>query len=335
MFRARLICVLASIATFAAAPSAAQTRSRTLSLPLRALGVSANTARASSELLTGYLEDLGLEVVAGDSADGCADPACAVARARERGASRVVYGSLTELRGKVIARVEVSHVDQAEPVFRDQLTANSEDELDGVMRRFAEGVVSGRRHLERPTVYSITEFDTQTPARRRSGSGLGVRAGFLIPTGHSYAGSGRLASVRAVQRFEVEDFQIEVTPLLGLSWSEEVRDWMLFDVSAARLFGRRDLGTYLGGSLGMHDVILQGERSLIFVNPGFPPQTRVVGWSQNLTAPTIDLFAGLIALRTTDLTMVAELRFHYMFARFNEVGGKGANGVVLSFGSSW
>lgn len=327
--------VLALLAALGAAPAPAAAASRTLVLPLQPVGVSHATAAASHELLAGYLTDMGLEVVASDSAGACSERACAIARARERDAVRVVFGSLTWVSGQIVARVEMVDVEGSGPHFRDQRKANFEADLDGLMRRFAEAIASGRHQVDRQSVHSITDFDAHAPVRRASLERFGVRAGFLLPTSNSYGSSNRLAGLRAVHRHEVGDFQVEVTPLLGLLWNDAVLDWTLIDVSVAHLFGGRDLGSYLGAGVGIHEVTIDGSRIDRRTFTEFPLSTSSPAGLQKVTAPSIDLVAGVIALRTADFTLLADVRYHHMLARFREIGGKGANGVLLTFGASW
>jgi hypothetical protein len=333
-----------ALQAFAFAVSAAQEPSapRTLVLPMRALGVSDTTVLVSGDLLVGSLEDLGMDVVRLDSAqpplpggpDACDDPACAGDLGREHDAELVVYGSLSRLGGKIIARLNVLRTGEPAPYYRDQLTATSEDDLDTVMRRFAEGIAAGRPNSNRATVESVTQAETQTPARRATRSGMGIRAGFLFPTGGSFGGAERLTNLRAAYRYEFRDFQIETTPLLGFTWGKGNFDWSILDLGASRIFGTGDFSTYLGASFGVHSVTVQRTRTMVYSYPGYPAYTYEAEVRQTETVPTIDLVAGIMALRTYDFVAVLELRYHYVFESFDDVGGDGAQGVMLTFGTS-
>lgn len=342
--RSAIALALALSATISPRAASAQSDSRMLVLPFRSVGVSDATANVSRELLMGSLADLGLEVVNGDSAsmplphgtEACGEPACAAALGRERGATRVVYGSLSQLGGKIIARLNVLRVDEAAPYYRDQLTSTSEEDLDRVMRRFAEGIASGRPNSDRASVESVTQAETLTPPRRATRRGAGIRAGFLFPTGNSFGGADRLTSLHAVYRYELGDLQVETSTLLGLSWGDGNVDWTLLDVSASRLFGTQDFTTYLGAGLGVHSVTVERRELVTYTYPGVPPYTYTYqqGVQQTETAPTLDLVAGILALRTYDMSLNLEMRFHYVFANFDEVGGDGANGVRVTLGTS-
>ncbi len=316
---------------------------RTLVLPLRPVGVNEQTAHVSRDLLMGSLEDMGLTLIRPDSApplpagaEACETPACAAALGEQHGASQVVYGSLSRLGGKLIARVNVLRAGESVPFYRDQLTATAEDDLDTVMRRFAEGIAAGRPNSDRASVESVTQAETVTPPRRATRAGFGVRAGFLFPTGNSFGGADRLTNIHGAWRTEFKDFMIETTPILGFSWGKGNLDWTMLDVSVARLFGTQDLTTYLGAGLGVHSVRVERRETITTTYPGPPPfvYTYEMLREQSETAPTLDLVAGVMALRTYDFSLIIELRYHYVFARFDELGGDGAQGVRLTFGTS-
>jgi hypothetical protein len=326
----------------AAQSAQADLPARTLVLPLRSIGVSDTTLIVSRDLLVGSLRDLGVDVALADptqaplpeGTEACDDPACATALARQQRAERVVYGSLSKLGAKIIARLDVLRVDESAPYYRDQLTATSEEDLDRVMRRFAEGIAAGRPNSDRASVESVTQAETLTPARRATRSGPGVRAGFLFPTGNSFGGVDRLTNLHAVYRYELRDFMIESSTVLGFTWGEGNLDWTLFDLSASRIFGTRDFSTYLGIGIGVHTVTVEQRRIVDVTSPYYPPYSYETGVRQTETAPTIDLIAGIMALRTYDFSIVLDARFHYVIEKFDRVGGQGAQGVMVSFGTS-
>ena len=339
-----LVLLAALFAPSALAGPSAQTDSsaRTLVLPLHSVGVGDTTTLVSRDLLVGSLQDLGVDVARADptqaplpkGSEACDDPACAAALARQHGAARVVYGSLSKLGVKVIARLSVLRVDERAPYYRDQLTATSEEDLDQVMRRFAEGIAAGRPNSDRASVESVMRAETLTPARRATRSGVGIRAGFLFPSGNSFAGADRLTNLRAVYKYEMRDFQIESSTLLGFTWGKGNLDWTILDLSASRIFGSRDFSTYMGAGIGVHTVTVEQRRTVDEISPYDPPYSYEASFRQTETAPTLDLIAGIMVLRTYDFETVLELRFHYVFEKFGKVGGGGAQGVMVTFGTN-
>lgn len=313
-----------------------------LVLPLRSVGVSDTTAFVSWRLLTDDLRDLGVELAPvgggepgiGASAEACDQAECAVRQAREAGAWRVAYGSVSRLGGKIIARMSVLRVGEDEAYYRDQLTATSEDDLDAVMRRFAEGIAAGRPNSDRATVESVTRAETFAPALRATRSGMGLRAGFLFPTDGGFGGSTRLTNLRATYKYELPSFFVETTTLTGFTFGDGNFDWTLLDIGAARIFGRGDVSPYLGASVGVHTVTVERRETVTTSYPGGPTYTYEQGRSQTETAPTLDVIFGVMGLRTYDFELVAELRYHHVFEAYDRVGGGGAHGVMLTIGTA-
>ncbi|OGF13974.1 MAG: hypothetical protein A2W00_04930 [Candidatus Eisenbacteria bacterium RBG_16_71_46] len=309
---------------------------QTLVLPFRTVGVSDTTATVVAELLQGELEGRGVSMVArslrsadllpGESA--CDDAECAKAAARSYGASRVIYGSLSRLRDKIIVRVRAQWIADAAPYYADQVTSTTEEDLDAVVRRVADGIALGRSNAQHATIETVTAQETLEPRRRVGRSGGGLRAGFIFPVGDSYGGVDRLTSLRLAHVFEIRDYLIESTPVLGFAWRSGTVDWTLLDVFAARIFGIGDFAPYVGAGLGVHSVRV--EKQVTNYSGTFP---YLVSSEQSETTLSADVGVGFLALRTYDYKLVMDLRYHYVFAEFDQLGGKGAHGVAISFGT--
>jgi hypothetical protein len=134
--------------------------------------------------------------------------------------------------------------------------------------------------------------------------------------------------------YEMRDFLIESSTLLGLTWGKGNLDWTILDLSAARIFGSKDFSTYLGAGIGVHTVSVDQRRTIDVTSPYYPTYSYEADLRQTETVPTLDLIAGIMALRTYDFETVLELRFHYAFEKFDKVGGKGAQGVMVTFGTN-
>lgn len=92
-----------------------------------------------------------------------------------------------------------------------------------------------------------------------------------------------------------------------------------------------DFTPHVGAGLGVHSVHV--ERMGTYDSGGTLysyPTSR----SQSETTLTADIGAGLLALRTYDFVIVVELRYHYVFADFDRLGGDGAHGLAITFGTS-
>jgi hypothetical protein len=311
---------------------------KALVLPLRTVGISDTTADVVRDLLARELEARGLAVMDLHNLGGvppsgptaCDEIDCAGRLATECQAAQVVYGSLSKLGGKVLVRVQALRSGENVPYFTDQLSAVGEEDLDVVMRRVAEGISTGRPNSDRATVESITGAEAEVPRRRLVRSGLGARAGFLYPQGDSYAGKDRLTHFRAVWKGEGKNFLVETTTALAWNAGGSSVDWSILDIYGARIFGLGDVAAYAGGGLGLHRVTLKREvpRENPF-NPGYP-------WTdyqeQTATAFAADVGGGLLLFRTYSFEFVIDLRYHVIFDRFAQMNGKGAHGIIISFG---
>jgi hypothetical protein len=335
----RALALLGCLAVLATAAATGQTA--TLILPFRTVGVSDTTATVARDLLADELESRGVSTLGRGEAlklpsgpQGCDEVDCATALARERRASQVVFGSLSRLGDKIIVRARALRVGDAAPYYSDQLSALTEEDLDTVMRRVAEGIAAGRANSERATIESVTQTEAEKPRRREGRSGIGLRAGAIFPDGDSYGGE-RLTSLRLVYKFEGSNFLIESTALLGIAWGGGSVEWMPLDVFAGRMFGKGDVSGYLGGGLGIRSVRVERETTCSYT-PCYeePDCSYPCEESESATTLSVDVGGGLIAFRTYSYQLVIDLRYHYVFEGFDKVGGKGAHGIALTFGTS-
>jgi len=298
----------------AGVPALAVSAPQTLVLPLRTIGVSDTTAAVVGDLLQGELEGHGVTVfpanrLAADTPRGesaCDDVACAGAAAENYEVSQVVYGSLSRLGYKIILRIRALRAGEAAPYYTDQLTSTTEEDLDAVVRRVADGIAAGRPNAERATVATVTEPETLEPRRRASRTGIGVRAGFIFPVADSYAGLDRLTSARLAFKYETRDYFIDTTPV-------------------------GDFAPYLGAGVGVHSLHLEKPIPAETYPPYYYYDSSI---SQQETTLAVDLGFGLLALRTYDLSIVLDVRYHIVVADFDKLGGKGAHGVSIMFGTS-
>lgn len=318
-----------------AAPAGA---ARTLVLPLKTVGVSDTTAAVARDILAQELDLRGADIVATRSltwrlpagADGCDERDCARRFGQDLEAEQVVYGSLSRLGDKILVQVECLRLAETAPFYRDRLSSLTEEDLDTVMLRVAEGIAAGRPNSDLATVGSVTEDESRKPRRRATRRGLGFRGGALVPTGDSYGGSEGMTSLQLVYKFETNRFLMETTSLLGLAWGDGNVEWTLLDIFAAKIFGEGgDLAPYLGGGLGLRAMNVERK---------YPAGTLEYEWettrSQSATSLSLDVGAGLMLLRTYDTHFVVELRYHYVAEDFEEIGGQGAHGFLLTFGTS-
>jgi hypothetical protein len=321
----------------------------TLVLPFQTVGVDEETATVAAALLREDLQALGVSIVPASSSSallsGTEDPVAAADAARGAGADRVVYGTLSRLGGKIICRVHALKVGENAPFFNDQLNSLTIEDLDVVMQRFAEAIATERPTVGEPSVDTVTREETRKPRTQASRRGIGMRAGFLWPAGDSYGGVERMTSIRIPYKYETRDYLLETTMLTGLAWGgkdatgdywgvseNHAIDWTILDLYGAKIFGRSNRATYVGAGLGIHSARV--ERRVECSYPGYPNDRCYESREEAQTTLTADGGVGLLLLRTYDFQIVIDLRYHVTFSNYDRVGGKGAHGIALSFGTA-
>ncbi len=233
----------------------------TLVLPFQRLGLDDATATVAASVLREDLQARGVAIVPASATTalpmGTEDPVAAAEAARAAGADRVVYGSLSRLGEKIICRVHALKVGETTPFFNDQLNSMTVEDLDVIMRRFAEAIAAEQPTVGGPSIDTVTREEARKPRTQASRRGIGMRAGFLWPLGDSYGGAKRLTSIRFAYKYETRDYLIETTTLTGLAWGgSDARDegkaidWTILDLYGAKIFGIKDRATYTRGRTG-------------------------------------------------------------------------------------
>jgi TolB-like protein len=318
-------------------------RASTLVLPFQTIGLDDATATVAAGVLREDLQARGVLIVPTSVTValpmGTEDPAAASEAARAAGADRVVYGSLSRLGEKIICRVHALKVGETTPFFNDQLNSMTVEDLDVIMRRFAEAIAAEQPTVGGPSIDTVTREETRKPRTQASRRGIGMRAGFLWPMGDSYGGAERLTSIRFAYKYETHDYLIETTTLTGLAWGgSEARsegkaiDWTILDLYGAKIYGIKDRATYAGGGLGVHSVRVE-RNDQCYRDPYYGYEwceTR----EDSQTTLTADAGVGMLFLRTHDFQVALDLRYHVTFSGFGGAGGNGAHGIALSFGTT-
>lgn len=325
------------------AGAAAGTAAPTLVLPFRSVGVSDTTVAVARDLLAGDIEAGGIPVTARPAwgggipaaAEVCDEDACARKAAEEAGAAQVVYGTMSKLGEKVVVRAHLLRLADAMPFYTEQISATSVEDLDVVMRRIAEGIIAGRPNSDRASIDTVTREETKRPRRREGRSGIGFRAGMLWPSADSYGGANRLTDLHLAWGFEGRNFMVETTTLMGLRWGDGSVDWTLLDLFVARMFGLGDVSTYAGGGLGVHALHIDRGGNGYYTSPQYGDSYSYSDGSDSGTALTAEVGVGVVLLRTYSFRIIADARYHYTFEDFPDAGGDGANGLLVTFGTSY
>lgn len=290
------------------------------------LGVDVATATAFELLLVQEIERLGTPPLAQPAAStararACADVACAARRARAAGAPAALLCTLSRFGARHVATLQ--RVDASARIsWSIRLASPSAEGLDSLAVELAARL-AGRK----------PEHDgTRQP---RSGtenawSGSGPSVGVVYPMGDAFAGASRLTSLAFTWRYRTTHFEVESTPVLGFAWGGDLeddhgkaRDWTLLDVYVTWTPVQGDIAPYAGAGVGLHALRLERDGG-----PGDPLGRR----DQSATAIGLALGGGATFFRTYDFQLGFDVRYRYYLAQFDEVGGHGAHGFVLSFG---
>ena len=295
---------------------------------VHALGVDAPTAAAFELLLTQEIERLGTPPLTRAAetaarARPCKDAACAARRARAAGAPEALLCTLSRFGARHVATLQ--RVDVNEHVtWSVRLASPSANALDSLAVELAARL-AGRK----PEHDGMRNAKTAETENAWSGSGPSV--GVVYPMGGSYGGAERLTSLAYTWRYRTQHFEVESTPVLGIAWGGDLetdggkaRDWTLLDVYVTWTPMEGAIVPYVGAGLGMHALRLEHDGGL-----GDPFVGRR---DESSTAIGLALGGGATFFRTYDFQLGFDVRYRYYFAGFDEVGGRGAHGIILSFG---
>lgn len=295
---------------------------------VHALGVEPATVAAFELLLVQEIERRReVVLVAASTADPepapCATAECAARRAQAAAADGALLCTLTRLGEKHVATLQ--HVAASgSTVWSHRLTAATENDLETLAVELA-ALASGRRSSRFKGLIGGPD-----PKERLAWRGSGPRVGAIYPLGGSFAGAGRLTSVAYVWRYQTPAFTVESVPALGIAWGGDLatdrgkgRDWTLLDAYVTWTPTRGDVAPYFGVGLGLHALRLEHDGT------GDPFLGRR---DESATTVGLALGSGVTLFRTYDFQLVIDLRYQKFWHDFGEVGGKGAQAFVLTFG---
>jgi len=252
----------------------------------------------------------------------------------DSGAEFGVYGSLLQLGYKIIVDVNVVRVATAELAFTDRLTADSEEDLDVVIRRLAAGIVTGKKAGATATVETVTAAEEKTPRRRASFSSAGLRTGYMWPTEDSWAGVTKMVAVDLVYRYETSKWQVEVVPFLGFrggSTNDNTAfDWAIFDFSFHYFLTLTDISPYFGGGLGFHSVA--AEENVLKESNGYEYYEKI---DDSGTGFAFNVGGGIVFFRTYDFHLTADLRYQYVTYTFDKLEHDQAQSVMFTIGFAY
>jgi hypothetical protein len=282
-------------------------------------------------LLISELRSQGVTVVDKRDSAPTESPQDAATLLKDSGVEFGIYGSLLQLSNKIIVEVNVVKVATSELSFTDRLTAESAEDLDVVMRRLAEGIVSGKKAAATATVETVTATEGKTPRRRATFSSAGLHAGYMWPTDNSWAGVTKMVAVDFVYAYETANWQIEIVPFLGFRGGgndeNTAVDWAIFDFSFHYFLTKTDISPYLGGGLGFHSIAAEEA-----IPDGYGYYHKV---DDSGTGFAFNLGGGFVFFRTYDFRLTADLRYQYVTYTFKNFEHDQAQSVMFTIGFAY
>ncbi len=293
------------------------------------LGVERITAEVASQLLRQELAATGafqvmdkgeMEKKLGPGYQ-CFYVPCASDSGKRLGASRAVIGTLSRLGEKFFLDVKVVDAERAEVVNTGQMTSATVEDLDIVTKRLAMAIAQGKRPEQTITVETVTAKEAEAPRRREAYNTGGIMIGALFPVSDSFGGVDNLQVIDLVYLYELDWAMVEFRP--GIMWGYKEED----DGNYSALDFRINLGGFYVPLKGNFSPYIGGGGGLHFIGVERPKKG-----SAGDTAFGIHVGGGLIAFRTSNLHLIADVRYEHVFSPLD---GYGARGVSLMLGLTY
>lgn len=284
----------------------AQGEPKLLLIGFEPVGVDTLTARTATRLLEEFLVGTQeFQVLSSPELEGRVSITDGARLAQERGADKLVMGSLAKLGEKLIVSLRLWDVKSESLEYSDRLTAATVEDLDKVLERAAWGIAE-RKGLEatarvgRITEAEVPRFRTRAPLINPS-----LRVGYLYPL--IFAGDRDLM-LSGDFALGYETPQIFTEAIIGGSTGESGGEFR-FDILVYKIFSQKDFAPFLGGGAGVHQVWY------------YKPTTYDWGpYNQRVSqdGPALSIAGGLMAFRTYDFRLLLSGRYTLTFARLGQ-----------------
>ncbi|HIE06072.1 MAG TPA: hypothetical protein EYP58_04655 [bacterium (Candidatus Stahlbacteria)] len=272
---------------------------------LESAGIASHVARASSKMLRIELRDIGTyDLVETEEFATTVKEADSIGNLL--GADLAVIGSITRLRRKILAEVKLIKVGRARIIFEDDLTGDTEDDLDIVMKRLAMALSKREKAEKLVTTETVTGIEAEERRRRASYYTLGMKIGSGFPLFDTYNGEKSLLRGQLIGWYETPHLIGEISagilfPMGSITEGFEQETGVMelpIDLSILYVPGLGDISPYFGGGLGVHFITI--------------PNDAATGLGLNGGG-------GMIFFRTYDFHFFIDCRYNVVFA---DIGGK-------------
>ncbi len=295
----RSCVVLLALVAFPRGTRAAETM---LLLPPSGLNVGEPILEAARDIFKGHLMRSGRFTVLtpGGSATKESNPQEAIDAGKAASAELATALHITRLSNLATVRVTVYRVASAEVIHYDDMQAATPDDLDHVLARLADSVVTGKRARQNAEIETVTENETESLRKRNATRSFGVRVGGLLLT---------------------ERGDTQGVPGFGIFWLYDARSW-LADVGIDVMAGN-DVGGF-GIGVGGYYPFRRGDVTPYLGSALRYSSAEYMGKTANglIVQPTVGLLLGRLS----------SVQFRAEFGYAINTAGRNASGPALTLG---
>ncbi len=229
-------------------------------IPFQSLGIDEISLKSAESLLKNELEQItNLQVLSSSltmnaiGSNRITEVEDAVRIGNEMLADLVLITSLNKLGEKVIIQYIVVDVYREISILADNVTAQSIENLDMIMKRIAMSIRDGKTLDETIEVGTITETESKVSKRRQGLKYFGLSFGYLFPMKGFDGERERKISFDTRTGFEMDN---NMTVGLQLAY----RTGFASNIYTHYLFSKSDFCPYAGGAIGFHWVAHDKDR---------------------------------------------------------------------------
>ncbi|MFQ6610896.1 MAG: hypothetical protein ACE5D7_08880 [Fidelibacterota bacterium] len=285
-------------------------RDRMAILPIHSIGLDKNSVQTAENIMVQEISILTkdqlvpkTEVIAALDGDECADIGCAMDVGDRVAADLVVMCSMSALGDKIIIQYMLLDVEKSRTIIGDNVTAETVESLDVIMKRIAASIISRQSMSESARVGSVIENEEAANYRRREARSFnGLSFGYLYPS-KGYDQKARSLTLEYRKGYDMNDF------FVGMQLA--TREGIAANIFMNYLTSKEDFCPYLGGGLGFHWVAHPVNDELR--NDGFE----------------LLLTTGVRAFRTYNFQVLMNLDYTKTFNDYND------EGIIFTIGLLW
>jgi len=279
-------------------------------LPLHAIGMDKYSVQTAENILLQEISILTknqliskMDIQNALSGEACTDIGCAVTTGNQVGADQVVLCSMSALGDKIVIQYMLVDVAKQQTIIGDNVTAESVEALDTIMKRIAASVVNRQTMSGSAKVGTIIDNEEAQNYRRREARGYnGLSFGYLYPQ-NGYEKKDRSLTLEYWKGWDMDDY------FVGMRLA--TREGIAGTIFIEYLTTQEDFCPYFGGGLGFHWVAhpVNDEGR----NDGFE----------------LLLSSGVRAFRTYNFQVLMNLDYTKTFNDYND------EGIIFTIGLLW